>query len=50
MVKNLGNLYANQGKLGKAERMYECALQEYEKVLGHEQVNTYIPALEFKCE
>jgi hypothetical protein len=26
------------------EKMYQCALQGYEKVLSHEQVNTYIPA------
>jgi Tfp pilus assembly protein PilF len=26
-VNNLGNLYADQGKLGEAERMYERALQ-----------------------
>ena len=25
--------------------MYERALQGYEKALGHEQVNTYVPAL-----
>jgi hypothetical protein len=25
------------------EKMYQCALQGYEKVLSHEQVNTYIP-------
>jgi hypothetical protein len=26
------------------EKMYQCALQGYEKALSHEQVNTYIPA------
>jgi tetratricopeptide (TPR) repeat protein len=27
LATNLGNLYANQGKLSKAEKMYERALQ-----------------------
>ena len=31
-VNNLGLLYANQGKMDEAEKMYQRALQEYEKV------------------
>ena len=33
-VKNLGNLYADQGKRDKAEEMYQRALQGKEKALG----------------
>jgi tetratricopeptide (TPR) repeat protein len=33
-VNNLGNLYANQGKLAEAEAMYQRALDGYEKTLG----------------
>jgi tetratricopeptide (TPR) repeat protein len=40
-VNNLGLLYADQGKLGEAERMYERALGGYEKALQPET----IPAL-----
>jgi tetratricopeptide (TPR) repeat protein len=42
---NLGNLYKNQGKLAKAEQIYERALQGYEKALGADNIMTYIPAL-----
>jgi tetratricopeptide (TPR) repeat protein len=42
---SLGFLYANQGKLDEAEKMYQRALQGYEKALGAENVTTYIPAL-----
>lgn len=45
VLLSLGNLYLDQDKLGEAEQMYERALQGYEKALGHEQINTYIPAL-----
>jgi tetratricopeptide (TPR) repeat protein len=31
---SLGDLYMNQGKLNKAEKMYQLALQGYEKALG----------------
>jgi tetratricopeptide (TPR) repeat protein len=31
MVNNLGLLYADQGKLDEAEKMYQQALQGYEK-------------------
>jgi len=44
-VNNLGNLYADQGKLVEAEQMYQRALQGYEKVLGLDSIITYIPAL-----
>ncbi|KAF8846559.1 kinesin light chain 1 [Acephala macrosclerotiorum] len=42
---NLGNLYADQGKLEAAEQMYERALAGYEKALGADNATTYIPAL-----
>lgn len=35
---NLGNLYADQGKLALAEKMYERALQGYETALGAEYI------------
>jgi tetratricopeptide (TPR) repeat protein len=44
-VNNLSNLYKNQGKMDEAEKIYNRALQEYEKALGRERVKTYIPAL-----
>ena len=44
-IHRLGYLYADQGKLDEAEKMYERALVGYEKALGSEQVATYIPAL-----
>jgi len=37
---NLGNLYANQGKLVEAEQMYQRALQGKEKALGSEHTST----------
>jgi hypothetical protein len=40
----LGVLYADQGKLDKAEKMYQRALQGYEKALGADNVTTYILA------
>lgn len=33
-VHELGNLYADQGKLDDAEKLYQCALQGYEKAFG----------------
>jgi Flp pilus assembly protein TadD len=39
IVNNLGILYTNQGKLGKAEKMYEHTLQRKEKVLGLEHTS-----------
>jgi tetratricopeptide (TPR) repeat protein len=42
---NLGKLYKYQGKLTKAEEMYQRALRGYEKVLGTDNSSTYIPAL-----
>jgi Tetratricopeptide repeat len=41
----LGVLYADQGKLDEAEKMYRRALQGYEKALGLENVARYRPAL-----
>ena len=38
-------LYADQGKLGEAEKMYQRALQGYEKALGPEIAASYVPAL-----
>jgi hypothetical protein len=35
----------NQGKLDKAEEMYERALQGYEDALGPELLSSYLPAL-----
>jgi tetratricopeptide (TPR) repeat protein len=37
---NLGNLYANQGKLALAEQMYERALRGRETALGAEHTLT----------
>ena len=34
IINNLGNLYADQGKLGEAEAMYSRALKGKEKALG----------------
>jgi tetratricopeptide (TPR) repeat protein len=39
-VRNLGNLYRNQGKLVEAEKMYQRALQGYEKALGADHTST----------
>lgn len=36
----LGNLCADQGKLAEAEKMYQRALQGYEKALGLEHTST----------
>jgi len=41
----LGILYKRQGKLDGAEKIYQLALQGYEKALGRERARTYIPAL-----
>lgn len=43
-----GSLYSGQGKLSEAEKMFERALQGYEKAIGRERVNTYIPTLNTK--
>jgi tetratricopeptide (TPR) repeat protein len=37
---NLGNLYRHQGKLDIAEKLYEWALQGYEKTLGPDHKST----------
>lgn len=37
---NLGLLYADQGKLAEAEKMYERALEGREKALGPEHTST----------
>jgi tetratricopeptide (TPR) repeat protein len=39
-VSNLGNLYADQGKIDRAEKMYDRALQGYEKAWGPEHPST----------
>jgi hypothetical protein len=44
-VNNLGNLYSDQGKLAKAEKMYVWALQGYKDAVGHPLVPSYLPAL-----
>ncbi|KAF2735262.1 hypothetical protein EJ04DRAFT_395228, partial [Polyplosphaeria fusca] len=44
-VNNLGNLYADQGKLVEAEKMYQRALQGYEKTLGLDIATSYVPTL-----
>ena len=44
-VNNLGNLYRDQGKLVEAEKMYQRALQGYEKALGPENILHDLPAL-----
>ncbi|CAN9171029.1 unnamed protein product [Alternaria alternata] len=40
MVNNLDHLYADQGRLGKAEEMFERALQGYEKAFGRDHPST----------
>ena len=44
-IHRLGYLYADQGKLDEAEKMYQRALQGYEKALGSVLIITYVPAL-----
>jgi tetratricopeptide (TPR) repeat protein len=44
-LDELGNLYANQGKLAEAEAMYSRALQGYEEALGPKLLLSYLPAL-----
>jgi tetratricopeptide (TPR) repeat protein len=44
-VYNLGLLYADQGKLAEAEKMYTRALQGYENALSLELASSYLPAL-----
>jgi tetratricopeptide (TPR) repeat protein len=44
-VNNLGNLYLDKGKLGKAEEMYMRAMQGYEEALEPETLSRYRPAL-----
>ena len=39
-VKNLGNLYAAQGRLADAERMYERALAGFKEALGADHSST----------
>ena len=41
-MHGLGMLYADQGKLGEAEKMYQRALEGYEKALGPEHTSTLI--------
>jgi tetratricopeptide (TPR) repeat protein len=44
-INNLAALYADQGKLVEAEKLFQQALQRYEKALGADNATTYIPAL-----
>ncbi|KAI1322058.1 hypothetical protein F5Y16DRAFT_387636 [Xylariaceae sp. FL0255] len=44
-VNTLGTLYADQGKLEKAEAMYERALRGYEKAIGAQNLIRYRPAI-----
>ena len=39
-IHGLGMLYADQGKLGEAEKMYQRALEGKEKVLGPDHTST----------
>jgi tetratricopeptide (TPR) repeat protein len=39
-VNNLGNLYADQGKMAEAEEMYARALRGYEKAVGTDHWRT----------
>ncbi|SLM38656.1 nb-arc and tpr domain protein, partial [Lasallia pustulata] len=39
-VDNLGNVYADQGKMAEAEAMYRRALEGYEKAWGPEHTST----------
>jgi tetratricopeptide (TPR) repeat protein len=39
-LQNLGSLYADQGKLDQAEKMYQRALQGWEKSLGPDHAST----------
>jgi tetratricopeptide (TPR) repeat protein len=43
-INNLGLLYAEQGKPNEVEKMYQRALQGYEKALGLENVARSRPA------
>ncbi|KAN0076308.1 hypothetical protein V8E54_006450, partial [Elaphomyces granulatus] len=45
VLQSLDLLYKSQGKLDKAERMYQQALQGYEKSLGLENVARHRSAL-----
>ena len=44
-MNNLGLLYANQGKLDEAEKIYERALRGIKEAPGLENVGKYRPAL-----
>ena len=39
-IHGLGILYADQGKLGEAEKMYQRALEGKEKALGQDHTST----------
>ena len=39
-IHGLGMLYADQGKLGEAEKMYQRALEGMEKALGPDHIST----------
>jgi tetratricopeptide (TPR) repeat protein len=44
-MNNLGNLYKNLGRLDKAEKMYQRALDGYAKAISSKDVMTYVLAL-----
>ena len=45
LFTGLGDMFSDLGRLDEAEKMYQRALQGYEKTLGLETVKTYVPAL-----
>jgi tetratricopeptide (TPR) repeat protein len=39
ILYNFGNMYSNQGRLDEAEKMYQRALQGFEKAWGAEHTS-----------
>jgi len=44
-VNNLGNLYADLGRLDEAEKMYQRASDGYAKAISPDSLVTHVPAL-----
>lgn len=44
-LHNMGVLLSDRGNLGKAEQMYQRALEGYDKTLGPDRILSYVPAL-----